>query len=145
FTVYGPGENQGRLLPSLIECTKTSGKIPLTNGSQRRDFIYVEDVAQGLLRLGLTDGNKYKIVNLATGKLLSVKRFVETAASLLKINAARLDFGTIPVRQEEMKHDPVTIKRLQDITKWQPAITIKEGIMQTVKFLERLNRSTVKK
>jgi nucleoside-diphosphate-sugar epimerase len=54
FTVYGPGEHPGRLLPTLIAARKAEGPIPLTQGTQRRDFLWVGDVASGLLRLGAT-------------------------------------------------------------------------------------------
>ena len=56
FMVYGPGEQDGRLLPSLVRAAAAgSGDVlDLTAGDQRRDFTYVEDVAEGLLRLGLS-------------------------------------------------------------------------------------------
>ena len=51
FTVYGPGELQNRLLPSLVDTARTGRPLLLTAGNQKRDFTYVEDVAHGLLRL----------------------------------------------------------------------------------------------
>jgi len=54
FSVYGPGELPKRLLPSLLETASTEQPLPLTVGRQKRDFTYVEDIAEGLLRLGLS-------------------------------------------------------------------------------------------
>ena len=51
FTVYGPGEHAHRLLPSLIEAAQAGRTLGLTAGEQQRDFTYVADVAEGLLRL----------------------------------------------------------------------------------------------
>jgi len=56
FTVYGPGEHLGRLLPLLLETARTGHTLELTGGLQRRDFTFVRDVAEGLLRLGLARG-----------------------------------------------------------------------------------------
>ena len=73
FTVYGPGEHCGRLLPSLIEAARAEKPLELTAGTQLRDLTYVEDVAEGLLRLGLAQAEPGSVVNLATGHLTMVR------------------------------------------------------------------------
>ena len=111
FTVYGPGEHAGRLLPSLIQASRTGEPLNLTAGTQRRDFTYVGDVADGLLRLGLAEGvEPGVVVNLATGELVSVRDFIEGAAAVLKIPSANLRFGALPTRLEEMNHDESPLK-----------------------------------
>jgi UDP-glucose 4-epimerase len=138
FTVYGPGEHAGRLLPSLLKAANNGSSLPLTTGEQKRDFTYVEDVATGLLHLGLSTAKYGKIVNLATGRLTSVRNFVETAAKVLQIPANKLIFGALPTRPEEMQHDPVTIERLKELTTWFPPTDISEGIYKTMVFMNRL-------
>lgn len=131
FTVYGPGEHQGRLLPSLMDAARTGESLSLTAGTQARDFVYVDDVAEGLLRLGALPGVVPDVLNLATGRLSTVRDFVETAAALLGIPADRLRFSAAPTRPEEMHHQPVTIARLRTLTGWIPATTLREGIALT--------------
>ncbi len=131
FTVYGPGEHAGRLLPSLLAASRTSDPLPLTAGLQLRDFTYVDDAVEGLLRLGLCEHGDLGPVNVATGALATVRSFVETAADVLAIDARRLQFGALPTRAEEMKHDPVNVKRLEQLTGWKPSVTIREGILRT--------------
>lgn len=138
FTVYGPGEHDGRLLPSLLTAAIDGQPLPLTAGEQKRDFTYVEDVADGLLRLAVTKSQPGEIVNLATGRLTTVRSFIETAASTLNIPETNLQFGAIPTRAEEMQHDPVTIDRLRRLTDWTPPTEIAEGIQRTVKQARRL-------
>jgi nucleoside-diphosphate-sugar epimerase len=128
FTVYGPGEHEGRLWPSLMDAARTGRSIRLTDGRQRRDFIYVADVAEGLLRLGLSSAAPGEIVNLATGRLTTVRQFIEHAANILNIPDERLLFGMLPMRQEEMNHLPVTIGRLKSLTGWTPPTDIPDGI-----------------
>jgi UDP-glucose 4-epimerase len=134
FTVYGPGELPGRLLPDLIETAKTKKPLLLTAGTQKRDFTYVQDVAEGLLRLVFAAPAPGEIVNLATGDLTSVRHFAETAAAVLGIEPSRLIFGAIPVREEEMMHSNVSIERLRKLTSWSPSTAIQEGIRKTVDF-----------
>jgi len=137
FTVYGPGEHAGRLLPSLLHASRAGAPLPLTAGTQRRDFTYVEDVAQGLLRLATLDACGMDVVNLATGKLHTVRRFSEIAAKALSIPDGNLRFGEIPQRGEEMVHDPVNINRLRSLVDWTPTTEILDGIRQTRQFEER--------
>jgi UDP-glucose 4-epimerase len=139
FTVYGPGEHAGRLLPSLIEVGLKGGQLNLTSGVQRRDFTYVEDVADGLLRLGLISTNT-PAVNVATGQLTPVRKFVEIAAGILSIRLANLRFDALTSRPEEMKHEAISLDRLRRLTGWIPQTEIAEGIRRTVEF--RLHNST---
>jgi UDP-glucose 4-epimerase len=139
FTVFGPGEHDGRLLPALLEAASTQNTVALTSGVQERDFTYVKDVAEGLLRLGLTtDAKPGEIVNLASGRLTSVRSFAEKATAILGIPKDKLDFGMKPMRPEEMKHSPVSIQRLRELTSWTPGTTVEEGIDQTLRFLQQL-------
>jgi nucleoside-diphosphate-sugar epimerase len=134
FTVYGPGEHKGRLLPSLLEIARTGRCLELTSGFHKRDFTYVEDVAEGLLRLGASQAKPGNIINLATGILIPVREFVEVAAEVLEISQKRLKFGQIPTRKEEMEHSPVSIRKLKHLTSWSPLTTIEDGIYKTKLF-----------
>ncbi len=136
FTVYGPGEHPGRLLPSLLHAASGHDDLELTSGRQERDFTYVEDAAEGLLRLGLISAAPGDVINLATGRLYSVRHFVTEAARILNIKTDRLHFGALPDRDDEMQHDPVNIRRLMTLTEWQPDTDIAGGISQTLQFLE---------
>jgi nucleoside-diphosphate-sugar epimerase len=133
FTVYGPGEHAGRLLPALLAARAASGPIELSAGLQRRDFTYVDDVAEGLLRLGLLPEPLAEgALNLATGRLASVRDFALAAAGVLGIDERRLQFGALPTRPEEMAHDPVSVRRLGDLVGWTPGTSIEEGVQRTV-------------
>ncbi len=129
FTVYGAGEHPGRLLPTLLEATTHNEPISLSSGTQRRDFTYVEDVSEGLLRLGaVRSARPGEIVNLATGLLTEVKEFATESAGVLGIAPHRLHFGALPARAEEMQHDPVSVARLRELSGWLPGTPIAEGV-----------------
>lgn len=132
FTVYGNGEHPERLLPSLRRAAAGDGVIPLTAGTQRRDFTWVGDVVEGLLRLGAVEEGSAGLVNLATGRLTAVREFVERAAAELGIARDRLAFGALPTRAEEMAHDDVNVTRLRTLTGWVPHTTIEVGIRRSI-------------
>ena len=131
FTVYGPGEHAGRLLPTLRGAAGSAAAIPLTAGTQRRDFTWVGDVVEGMLRLGALPHRDVGIVNVATGRLITVREFVERSAAVLGIAPTRLAFGALPTRPEEMQHDDVRIARLEELTGWRPSTAIAEGVRRT--------------
>ena len=133
FTVYGPGEHAGRLLPALLNAAYSGSPLPLTNGTQMRDFTFVRDVADGLLQLGLAKPQE-SIVNLATGRLSTVKSFAQTCAQILRIPAENLLFGALPTRPEEMTHTSVSIERLRKAIGWTPPTTMADGIRETVEW-----------
>lgn len=140
FTVYGPGEHDGRLLPSLLEAAGNHAPLKLTHGRQKRDFTYVEDVVEGLLRLGRATPKPGEIVNLATGRLTSVREFAELAADIIHIPPGNLEFGAIPTRVEEMEHAEVRVGRLRQLVGWIPSESLATGIRKTVEF--QLNASS---
>jgi nucleoside-diphosphate-sugar epimerase len=139
FMLYGPGEHKSRLLPSLMSIVKTGESIKLTAGLHKRDFNYIEDVAEGLLRLGLCKAIPGEIVNLATGKLTSIRNFTEIAAEILKIKPEKLEFGAIPTREEEMEHSEVALDRARKLMGWIPATDIRQGVIKTKSFVESHN------
>jgi UDP-glucose 4-epimerase len=131
FTVYGPGEHPHRLLPALMRTARAGTRLALTSGRQPRDFTYVEDVAEGLLRLGVSQAPPGTIVNLATGRLATVREFAETAVGVIGFDPSLLDFGVLPEREEEMWHGEVDVSRLRGLTSWTPPTSLAAGIRRT--------------
>lgn len=137
FTVYGPGEIPGRLLPTLLAARESTGTIPLSEGRQQRDFVYVEESAEGLLRLALAKLAEPCAINVATGKLTSVRQFALNAAAVLGIGMTRLGFGALPTAADEMQHLPPTNARLLAATGWTPRLVPSEGVARTRDFEAR--------
>jgi nucleoside-diphosphate-sugar epimerase len=132
FMVYGGGEHPHRLFPSLLRAARTGEAMALSDGRQRLDFTYVEDVAEGLLRLGVSEPATGEIVNLATGRLTQVRTFVHTAAELLGLKPEQLRFGEAAPRPDDVRYGPVRTSRFHQITHWTASTSIVEGIRRTL-------------
>lgn len=137
FTVYGPGEHSPRLLPSLLRGLASAAPLELTTGDQRRDFVYVREVAEALVQLGLSQRPGFDTVNVATGTLRSVREFTALAAGVLGLAPERLRFGALPYLAEEMWHGPVAIDLLRERLGWTPALDVAEGVRDAVAFLSK--------
>jgi nucleoside-diphosphate-sugar epimerase len=132
FTIYGPGEHRDRLLPSLMETARSGKPLSLSAGTQKKDFTYVHDVVEGILRLGLvSSASPGEIVNVATGRLTTVRRFAEIAGRILGIPAANLNFGAISNSQWDVEHSEISLDRLRRLTGWVPSTSIDQGVQQT--------------
>jgi nucleoside-diphosphate-sugar epimerase len=140
FTVFGPGEHEGRLLPTLRRAAMTGTPVRLSAGTQLRDFCYVEDVAEGLLRLGVSTAAAGAVVNLATGRMTRVREFAETAAGILGLPLHRLQFGAEPTRADEMRISGVDVTRLEACTGWTPPSALEEALRRAAEFEAGLAR-----
>jgi len=131
FGVYGAGERPWRLLPSLYASLTKGQAVPLSEGSQVRDFLYVDDAAAGLASLAtaISDGSqKPCIVNLCSGVEVTVRRFAETVADILGSPRELLQFGAIPMRPHEIAYLVGDVSRLNRTTPWRPAHSLERGI-----------------
>jgi nucleoside-diphosphate-sugar epimerase len=80
FNVYGPFERPERLLGTLIQAARTGQPAHFSAGTQLRDFVHVEDVARAFASLLASPVEG--AVNIGSGRAISVRSFIETAARL---------------------------------------------------------------
>jgi nucleoside-diphosphate-sugar epimerase len=129
-TVYGPGEHPHRLLPTLLRAAATDETVELTAGEQERDFTFVRDVAEGLMRLALAPGAP-PVVNLATGTACTVRAFAEAAMAEAGLEPFRVRFGALPYRPDEVWQGPVDVSLLRRTLDWSPPVGVAEGVRTT--------------
>lgn len=104
FHVYGDGEPENRLWPSLRRAATAGQDFQMTKGEQVRDFIYVKDVASAFLQRateGYLHDEKRIIYNLGSGKPISIREFAEYWWHTFAANG-RLLLGSIPYRPLEV-------------------------------------------
>lgn len=80
FWPYGPGEPRGRLVSDLAHGLLTGVPVSLGDGEERRDFIYVDDVADAIL--AALDARWHGPLNIGSGGAVSVRKVAETMAAL---------------------------------------------------------------
>jgi nucleoside-diphosphate-sugar epimerase len=143
FAVYGPGERSWRLLPSLCTSLGRGRAVALTEGSQIRDFLFVDDAAGGLIALAeavATGRQCSTIVNLCSGVETTVRHFAETVADAAGASRDLLHFGAIPMRPHEIAYLVGDVTLLHRMTSWRPAYSLERGIAKAVAELSARNR-----
>lgn len=104
FQVYGEGELETRFWPSLRRAALAGEDLPMSEGSQVRDFIRVEDVAAGFVRaldrVDLSPGHPV-IENLGSGSPRSLAEFAREEWSRFGAKGELL-LGKLPMRKNEV-------------------------------------------
>ena len=83
FNVYGPGETNPHLIPDILDALAIGAPLRLGNLEPRRDYVYVGDVIEALLRLGRYDGAS-PVFNVGTGRGSSAREVVRELERVLE-------------------------------------------------------------
>jgi len=130
FSTYGPGDNDGWLIPMLISVMLAGRRPRTTLGTQGWDWLHVEDVARGILAAAVTRGAG-GVFNLGSGRAVRVRDVIERIRDLAA-PGMELVFGEIPFRPDQVMHMQADISRLRAATGWAPRIPIEQGLAGTV-------------
>lgn len=134
FGVYGDGEAPHRLLPSLFEKLNRGERVPLSAGLQVRDFLHVDDAAEGLMALALaaTASHGRGVVNLCSGEGVSVRDFARHVARAMAVPDTLLGFGDLDLRPDDVMHLAGSTAALKSLCDWRPRLSIEAGIREAV-------------
>lgn len=129
FFLYGPFEHPHRLVSSVIRALLTGQPADCSSGTQIRDFLHVQDVADAFA--ALLDSSVTGAVNIGSGRPVTVKEVVQTIADQMgRSELVRL--GARPA-------DPVPAltadtRRLREELEWQPRYDLQTGLAQTISW-----------
>ena len=130
FLVYGPGQSENRLIPSVIKHCLKNECFDTSPGEQLRDFLFVEDFCKGVSGLLGRKDLSGKVFNLASGKPISVKYVIETL--IKEIGSGRANFGGREYRVGENMALYADISAISNATGWTPQIPISDGLRRTI-------------
>ena len=97
-TVYGPGQNPERLIPSAIRAFRRREALAVGKLAQHRDLVYVDDAVDGLLGLAAHPG---QTVNLGHTRPVSLRLVVEQLREMADPGAPEPRYGVRPERAGE--------------------------------------------
>lgn len=134
--VYGPRQDpHGEAGVVAIFCQRLLSGAPLWifgNGAQKRDYVYVEDVARAsvaALRRG--SGEAF---NIGTGRAVSVK---ELARALMGVHAASARVIYKPARPGELFRSWMSVRKARRALGWRPEVGLAEGLRRTYRHIAR--------
>jgi nucleoside-diphosphate-sugar epimerase len=141
FTVYGPYEAASRLIPSVCLGAIHGETVELTQGTQTRDFVFVDDAVDAII-LASAD-HRPQTYNVCTGSSTSVREVAEEVANLTG-REVDLRFGALPPRLVELQvlsGDP-TLAR--DMLGWSATTSLRDGLERTFEWFEERHNERAK-
>ena len=134
FTVYGSNSSQNQFIPSVLKKIYSKKDIiKFGNPSMKRDFIYIDDVLDILIK----SLNKIKKIenfvsfNLGSGKSISVKDAINKIIKISKIKKRLVFDKKNTLRAGDINHQG-DFKKIRTFFDWRPKITFEEGIMKII-------------
>jgi nucleoside-diphosphate-sugar epimerase len=130
FSVYGPCDNPNWLIPSTAAALVQGSRPRYTAGTQKWDYLHIDDVAEGVLAVAMND-QANGVFNLSSGTAIDVRTIVEM---LRDIAAPGLDltFGDLPFAPDQIMHLEGDNRRLREATGWKVRVPLSEGLRQVV-------------
>lgn len=129
---YGPMDDRDHMIPQVILKLLQGEKPSLTQGEQRWDYLYVEDIAEALWKAAISPKAK-GIFNLGSGEAYAIRSIVERIRDLIDPDLP-LGFGGVPYRPDQIMHLQADISRLREVADWSPQVSLDEGLRRTVEW-----------
>lgn len=134
YLIYGPNQSINRLIPFIITKCIEGKSFPCSHGNQLRDFIYIDDAINLILKCLKTKDIDGEIFNLCSGKPVKIKRIINLIEK--KIGKGKALFGSLNLRKDEIMNFYGNSKKTQKLLKWKVQVNFNKGINNTIKFYE---------
>lgn len=131
FLVYGPADDERRLVPSLVRSLIRGEPAKMTLGEQVRDVVHVEDAAAAIWAIARS--GHVGPVNVASGVPV---RVVDIAQEIARIvgRPDLLQVGALPYRAFEPPVLVADTTLLRQTIGWSPRFDLRTGLTQTVEW-----------
>ena len=130
FTVYGPW-GRPDMAPFRFASRMLNGEaIPVyNNGEMVRDFTFIDDINEGVIRVALSEQSKsnYQLYNIGRGEPVKLLDFITIMADHLGVDA-KLDM--LPMQDGDVPRTLADTTSLQSDFGYRPSVSIEEGLRQ---------------
>jgi len=136
FNVFGPRQDPTSPYSGVISLFATSlleGRAPIITGDglQTRDFTYVANVVDGVLRACAAPGASGEVINVATGGRISILELAKTMAAVLGVNVAP---EHVAARAGDVRDSQADITKARTLLGYEPSVPFDEGLRRTLEW-----------
>jgi UDP-glucose 4-epimerase len=133
FMVFGPAQyDESKLVPYVIRCVLRGEAPQITTGQHAIDWVYVDDVAAGFLKLALANDVEGKTVDLGSGATVTIKELVDQICELMHAQV-RPAYGALPDRPLEPQRI-ANVRESLRLIGWSPQVPLIEGLRRTIRW-----------
>lgn len=137
FTAYGPRQRPDLAIRKFAERIARGESIPVFgDGSSVRDFTFVDDLVEALVR-SIDRDLGFAILNFGAGRTVSVSRVIETLERALG-RKARIEW--LPRQTGDVSRTWADTSAARAALGWEPSVPLEEGVARFVSWLESARR-----
>ena len=136
FNVFGPRQDPGSPYSGVISLFATAlleGRRPIIygDGEQTRDFTYVANIVDGVLRACEAKGAAGEVINVATGGRISLNELLRVMNGMVGTNLQPI---YNEARAGDVKNSQADITKARTILGYQPIVSLEEGLQRTLEW-----------
>ena len=134
--VYGPGQQDlSKLIPYSILSALKGEKPRISSGVRMVDWIYIDDLVNGLISMMTAPGIDGETIELGSGKVISVKDIVVKVTHMIN---DKLDpvIGSVEDRPLEQE-DRANVSMTQSQIGWSPQFELEDGLRNTIEHFKK--------
>jgi UDP-glucose 4-epimerase len=130
YSASNPGQDHRKIIPAVI-LSFLKGEAPrLSSGGWEADWVYVDDVTEGFLKVAVEPQIDGATIDLGSGQLVSVRAIVEQLTAIVG-NGRKPLFGALPDRPFEQVRVADIVDTYEKL-RWKASISLETGLKQTV-------------
>lgn len=130
FSVYGPDGPVHQAIPRIIRQLESSNVIIQDNPDEVRDFVYVDDVVDAIVKSIQKKPNKLKIYNIGSGKGTTM---MNTTKTIAKLSPKKITIKRGIISELNEKKSTADISLIKTELGWRPKTTLIDGLRLTLK------------
>lgn len=136
FNIYGPRQGLDQVIPKFILQSLNNKKITIYgNGTQTRDYTYVDDAVKGYGILGIKENLEGKTINLGSEKEIKIKDLAKLIIKLTK-SKSKLQFSK-ELRRGEISRLLCNAKLAKEILGWEAKTDLTSGLIKSIEFFKK--------
>jgi NAD dependent epimerase/dehydratase len=139
FNTYGPRQSARAIIPTIITQLLTGQKkLRLGNLNPTRDLTYVEDTARGFLEIFKSDNLIGEVVNIGSGKEISIENLVKMFSDIMGIDILIVkDRKRVRPAKSEVERLLCDNSKIINNTNWRNKVELKEGLLKTIEWIQK--------
>ncbi|HET59691.1 MAG TPA: SDR family NAD(P)-dependent oxidoreductase [Chloroflexi bacterium] len=128
---YGPGQPSVSLVAGAILAALKGQNFKMTVGEQQRDFIYVDDLIEGMICAAIRPGIEGMTLDLGTGHGTEIRQVISLIYELVQ-GTGEPCMGVLPYRKCEVMWLVADVERTANALDWHYQVDLKDGLTRTI-------------
>lgn len=136
YLVYGPKQDFNRFIPLIIKGCFSNSSFPCSSGNQYRDFLYVGDAINAMIKCLQNKTLQGEVLNIGSGQPKKIKKIIYLIKNVIMLGNP--SFGKIMMRNDEISKLYPDIKKAKKKLNWMPKVKFNDGIAKTINFYKKI-------